>query len=100
MTQKEDHYEVLIDVIPDAKEIPSLMENNKPKREHHNCLTMGNLFGGIDNEIFVRDPTFNSHEYEIDPARMRFKISTVSIDWQKYCHTTRENGTRISIAPS
>ena len=91
VTQKEDHYEILTDVSPDAKEIPSLMEQQKPKREHRGWLTLDNLFGGLDNGTVVGEPTPHSHEYEMNPDKVQTKISTIGIDGQKYCHIKREN---------
>ena len=79
ITQKEDHYEVLTDVDPEAKEIPLLMEKQKPKREHRSWLTLDNLFNKLDNETLVGEPTPDSHEYEIDPDQVQFAISTMGI---------------------
>lgn len=88
-----------MDVSSDAKEIPSLLETQKPKRGHRSWLTLDNLIGGLDNETLVGDQTPDKHEYEIDPSRVKFQVSTVTIDWLKYCRITRENGTTSSIAP-
>ena len=79
ITQKKDHYEVLTAVSPDAKEIPSLMETKKPKREHRNWLTMDNFICGIDKETLVGDPVPDSHEYKIDQ-----KPSEISDQYDRY----------------
>ena len=100
ITQKEDHYEVLTDVSPHAKEIPSLMESQKPKREHRSWLTLDNMFNGLDTDTVVGEPTPDSHEYEIEPERVHFKICTIGIEGQKYCRISRENGNVIPISPN